>query len=153
MAKKRGFFNIIFNIEEFKSTFRETKKEYSNVIENKEKNNIKETFEESIKRHNLSEEDLYEQKKRFKKMSLISYSSLFLIFLISIFFINFNLLNSILVGVLSFYLFLNGLKFSMHIKQIEKRKLNILKEFLLSPSWWFPIKKIKVIDNERSTTE
>ena len=63
MAKKRGFFNIIFNIDEFKSTFRETKKEYSNVIENKEKNNIKETFEESVKRHNLSEEDLYEENK------------------------------------------------------------------------------------------
>tara|TARA_B100000700_G_C15063722_1_gene868062 strand:+ start:12372 stop:12836 length:465 start_codon:yes stop_codon:yes gene_type:complete len=151
--KKRGFFNIIFNIDEFKSTFKLTKDEYSNIKKNKSKNSVKESFEESIKRQNISEEDLHNKKVMFRKMSIVSYFSLLIVFIISATFIQFDILKTILVTVLSFYLFLNGLRFSMHIKQIEKRELNILKKFLKTPSWWFPIKKIKVISNERSTTK
>lgn len=138
--KKKSFLNLLFSVDQFKKDLESNKDLYKKLKDEDKRSRIKETFEESVIRLDLSEEDLENKKVLFRKNANLFYiiSLITLITSITLYFYNPDnyIQFLIIMPIISIYLFLLGFRFSFNRFQIEQRKLACLKDFIKKPKKW-----------------
>lgn len=142
MAKKKsGLIKKLMGFEDLKNNYIFTKK----IIMEERKPYKKETFEESLDRLGVKEEDKDDfLSKKYKDLRFVSLSYyLFSFLILSLFFYNlsgvFNVFSAITIA-LFFYFLINGFGTSLMCFHIKNRELGLLKKFLKNYKCWIPFK-------------
>lgn len=145
--EKKSLFSLLFSFKEVKSALNLNKQLFKEVFSKNKKETIKEDFNEAIFRLNITEEELVKKYNNFKLMNNISSFFSFIVFFILIFSLSSLSLNVIVFSLLLIYFSINTIKFGFHCYQIENKKLDCLKEYILKPRKWIVLnKKIKLED-------
>ena len=147
--KKKGLLRRLSGFDDIKNNFIFTKNIITQKSKKEKKHQIKETFEEALRRHSIkkeNEEKHLTKKYLFQKITFFSYIISSIITSASI---TFQLYQEHSLGLiyyslyfLSLALFIKCIESAFRCYQIRIRKLGGLKNFLKSPKQWYPKKYI-----------
>lgn len=148
MKKKK--YGLFFGISSIKSSFSMVSQIINDNKKEKEKESIKETFDEALLRLNIPKEDRQEflrnKYNSIKNASIVNY--MFTVIIMAYFIYTFNNAEELplihfLPFIMAIYFTMQGFFSAFRCYQIELEELVSLRSFITKPKKWFVLNQLK----------